>query len=191
MFKCYNYTYFIFESQEGRYMHILIQMIGILGILASVISFQCNKHNKILFFRTMNEFIFAVQYFLLSAYTGMAMNLVGCVRNIIFSKRIEKDKGTKGTIVLFSVLFFIFGIVSWQGVKSVLIIIAKLLSTLAYGNKNTTFVRGTILITSLSWLVYNALVFSIAGVLCETFTLVSIIIGIIRLDIVPKSSPKS
>ena len=62
-------------------MQIIIQAIGILGILASVIAFQKKKHNQILLFKTLNEFLFAIQYFLLGAYTGMAMNLVGCVRN--------------------------------------------------------------------------------------------------------------
>ena len=166
-------------------MNIVIQLIGGLGILASIMSFQLKKHNQVLLLRTLNEFLFAVQYFLLGAYTGMAMNIVGCVRNIIFTKQVEKGKSTTKCIVLFSILFFSFGLATWQGSKSVLIIIAKIISTIANGNKNTSFVRKTILITSTSWLVYNSLVFSIAGVLCEAFTLVSIIIGIIRLDIIP------
>lgn len=171
-------------------MGIIIQLIGGLGILASIISFQCKKHNFVLLFRTLNEFLFAIQYFLLGAYTGMAMNLVGCIRNIIFTKQISKHKKTTVGVILFSVLFTVFGIVTWQGLKSVLIIIAKILSTLAYGNKNTSFVRKTILISSTGWLVYNLLVFSIAGVLCEAFTLTSIIIGIIRLDILPLKNKK-
>lgn len=166
-------------------MNIIIQTIGGLGILASIISFQCNKHKAVLFFRTMNEFIFAIQYFLLGAYTGVAMNLVGCVRNIVFSKQVEHGKSTSKAIAFFSVLFAVFGLMVWQGSKSILIIAAKVLSTLAYGNKNMTFVRSTILITSSCWLVYNLFVSSAAGALCELFTLVSIIAGIIRLDIIP------
>lgn len=73
-------------------MQIIIQSIGALGIIASIISFQTKKHNQILLFRTLNEFLFAIQYVLLGAYTGMAMNLVGCVRNIIFTKQVEKGK---------------------------------------------------------------------------------------------------
>lgn len=169
-------------------MEILIQAIGFFGIAASIISFQCKKHNSILFFRTMNEFLFAIQYFMLGAYTGMAMNIVGCIRNCIFSKQVEKNKSTTTSIIIFGALFFIFGVVTWQGAKSILIIIAKILSTMAYGNKNTTFVRGTILITSTSWLIYNASIWSVAGVLCEAFTLLSIIVGIIRLDIIPTLS---
>lgn len=172
-------------------MNIFIQLIGALGILASIISFQCKKHKSILLFRTLNEFIFAIQYFMLGAYTGMAMNLVGCVRNVIFSKQVEEGKKTTKSIVVFSALFVVFGIISRQGAKSILIIVAKVLSTMAYGNKNTTFVRCMILITSTSWLIYNACIFSIAGIACEAFTLVSIISGIIRFDIIPSLSRKN
>lgn len=171
-------------------MDIIIQIIGAFGILASIISFQCKKHNSILFFRTLNEFIFAIQYFLLGAYTGMIVNLVGCVRNIIFSKQISKNKKTTFSIIIFSIMFVVFGFAVWQGPKSLLIIFAKVLSTLAYGNKKTTIVRIIIFVTSTSWLIYNCYVFSIAGVLCEAFTLISLIVGIIRLDIIPSLRKK-
>lgn len=171
-------------------MDIIIQIIGGFGILASIISFQCKKHNLILFFRTLTEFIFAIQYFLLGAYTGMIVNLVGCVRNLVFTKQISHNKKTTISVIIFSVMFIVFGLASWQGPKSILIIIAKVLSTLAYSNKNTTFVRSIIFVTSTSWLIYNCCVFSIAGVLCESFTLLSLIIGIIRLDIIPALSNK-
>lgn len=170
---------------DAKTIEIIVQSIGALGILASVISFQCKKHSSILFFRTMNEMLFAVQYLLLGAYTGMAANLVGSLRNTIFSHQISHKKSTKVSSAVFCALFVVFGIVTWQGAKSLLIIFAKILSTLAYGNKNTTVVRSTILITSSSWLIYNLSVFSIAGVLCEAFTLVSLFAGIIRLDLLP------
>ena len=166
-------------------MAFIIQGIGGIGIVASIISFQCKKHKSILLFRTLNEFFFAIQYFLLGAYTGMAMNLVGCVRNTIFSRQVEKEKKTTVAMVIFSILFVGFGVVTWQGLKSILIIVAKVLSTMAYGNKNTRVVRGILFITCTSWLIYNACVFSIAGVLCEAFTLGSLIVGTMRFDIIP------
>ncbi len=99
-------------------MDIIIQLIGGLGIIASIISFQCKKHNSILFFRTLNEFIFAIQYFLLGAYTGVAMNLIGCVRNIIFTKQVAKNKKTIVSTIVFGALFFVLGVFTWQGKKA-------------------------------------------------------------------------
>lgn len=166
-------------------MNLVIQLIGGLGVVASIISFQCKKHSSILFFRTLNEFIFAIQYFLLGAYTGMSMNLVGCIRNIIFINQVKNNKKTIVSSTIFCIMFFVFGLVSWQGKKSILIIFAKILSTIAYGNKNTTVVRIIIFLTSTSWLIYNYCIFSIAGIICEAFTLVSLIVGIIRFNIIP------
>ncbi|MBR6632873.1 MAG: YgjV family protein [Clostridia bacterium] len=167
-------------------MEIITQLVGVIGIIASIISFQCKKHKSILFFRTMNELFFGIQYFLLGAYTGMAMNIVGCIRNTIFTKEISKGKKTILSTATFSLLFVVFGIVTWQGFKSMLIIVAKVLSTVAYGNKNTTFVRAVLFITCTSWLIYNCYVNSIAGILCEAFTLISLVAGVIRLDIIPR-----
>jgi hypothetical protein len=171
-------------------MDILVQLIGGLGILASLISFQCKKHNSILAFITLNEAIFAAQYLMLGAYTGTAMNLIGCVRNTVFSKQLAKGKKTTVSTIIFTIIFFIFGILTWQGAKSILIIVAKVLSTIAYGNKNPTVVRGIVFITCTSWLIYNYCVFSVAGVICEAVTLISLLIGIVRLDLMPRLAKK-
>ena len=171
-------------------MDIITQLIGGFGIIASIVAFQCKKHGSILIFRTLNEGLFTVQYFLLSAWTGAAASVIGIARNLIFKKQVEKNQSTTALIILFSILFTVFGIIFWEGPKSILIIVAKVLSTVAYGNKNTTVVRIIILITSTSWLIYNYFVFSIAGVLCEAFTLTSLIVGIIRLDLVPRLKAK-
>ena len=172
-------------------MELITHLIGGLGIIASIISFQRKKHNSILFFRTLNEAIFALQFFMLGAYTGMAMNLIGCVRNSMFSKQVAKGKKTTALTFIFCALFFSLGLFTWQGPKSILIIVAKILSTVAYGNKNTTVVRTILFVTCSSWLIYNYCVFSIAGILCEAFTLVSLVIGIIRLDIAPRLAKKA
>ncbi|MBD9097329.1 MAG: hypothetical protein EGP89_00490 [Ruminococcaceae bacterium] len=71
--------------------------------------------------------------------------------------------------------------------KHILVGAAKVVSTFAYGNKNPKVVRGLTFFTSASWLVYNLSVGSYAGVLCEIFTLSSVIVGIVRLDLSKKS----
>ena len=170
--------------EKAEMFQIVVNVIGALGIIASIISFQCKKHGAVVTFRTVNELLFAVQYLLLGAYTGMAMNLIGCVRNTIFTHMVKKGKNTFAVCIVFSVLFTAFSIATWSGPKSILIGAAKVISTFAYGNKNTTIVRLLILITSSTWLFYNLCVGSYAGVLCEAFTLCSIVVGIIRIDIV-------
>ena len=164
---------------------IIIQAIGGAGLILGLLSFLFKSHGKILFFRTLNEFLFIIQYFLLGAYTGMAMNAIGCVRNIIFTKQVKKGKSTVFSGIIFIVIFIIFGIATFDGTKSITVIIAKVMSTVAYGNKNTTAVRTVSFVTHISYLIYNISVFSIAGALSDAITLVSLIIGLLRYDIIP------
>lgn len=172
-------------------MKLLTEILGILGICASILSFQCKKHDKILILRTLNEFLFGIQYLLLGAHTGMAMNGVGCIRNLMFTRTVKKGEHTKLWVAVFSIFFTVFGLLTWAGTKSVLVIIAKVLSTVAYSCKNTTYLRAIVFVTSSFWLIYNIMVGSTAGAINEALTLCSIIMGTIRMDIIPrlKKSP--
>lgn len=163
------------------FFELIIQCFGFCGMLCSIISFQCRKHGKILFFRTMNELLFGIQYILLGAYTGAAMNFIGCVRNVLFSRQVEKGKSTILSRVIFSVLFLAFAVATWSGVKSILIGIAKVGSTVAYGCRNTIAMRLIIFLTSTLWLVYDICVGSWAGAASESFTIVSIFVALFRI----------
>lgn len=166
--------------------NFIVQALGIAGIVASILSFQCKRHKPLMCLRTANELLFGIQYLMLGAYTGMLANFIGCARNIIFTKMVEKEKNTMNMRLLFSAAFIAMSFFTWAGFKSILIGIAKVVSTYAYGSKSTGFVRIMILITSSIWLFYNFTVKSYAGCACEIFTLCSIITGIIRIDILKK-----
>lgn len=166
--------------------NIILQGVGILGIIASIISFQCRRHKPLMIFRTLNELLFAVQYLMLGAYTGMAMNIVGCIRNMMFAKMVEKEKNTIPARIFFSTAFIVFCLATWAGAKSILIGVAKVISTFAYGSKSTGIVRLLVLFTSIAWLSYNFMVGSYAGFACEAISICSILTGIIRIDILKK-----
>ena len=61
--------------------------------------------------------------------------------------------------------------------------VAKMISTMAFGNKNLLVVRLLILVTSSSWLIYDLFSGSYAGVVCEALTLLSIVIALFRFHI--------
>ncbi len=167
--------------------NMLIQAIGYIGLIFAIIAFQCKIHKKVMIYRTLNEMFFAVQYFLLGSYTGVIMNLVGSVRNLTFAKYVETGKSTKALQVLFCIAFVVLGISTSKGLVSIMVILAKIITTIAYSMKNTTYVRLLTLPTNICWLVYNIVYSSSAGILCELFTISSIVTAIIRLDIPRKS----
>ncbi len=165
---------------------IITRTIGALGLGANFLSFQFKKHRHILLFRTINEGLFILQYFLLGAYSGAILNIVGCVRNIIFTGQVAKGKKTTISSIIFCVIFTAFGILTFDGIKSIMLIFAKDLSTIAYGNKNTTVIRTVSFLTHICYLCYNLAVTSYEGAIADGVLLVSLIVGIIRFDILPK-----
>lgn len=167
-------------------IEIIIQVIGFLGMLANFLSFQFKTHKNILLFRSINESLFILQYFLLGAYSGAFLNFVGIFRNMLFSKQVEKGKSTKIGAIIFSVIFTAFGIFTFEGFKSIMLIFAKVLSTVAYSNKNPTVIRIVSFLTHISYLFYNISVFSLAGAISDGILLVSLIIGLMRFDVLPK-----
>lgn len=164
-------------------LDVLANISGILGIVAAILAFQCKQHSKLMLFRTANELLFALQYCIMGAYTGMAMNLIGCVRNLVFAGMVERKKDTMAARFFFSGIALVFILFTWEGPKSLLSGVAKTISTFAYGSKHTSVVRILTLFTCTAWLFYNVLVGSRAGILCELLTIGSIMIGILRMDL--------
>ena len=177
---------------ELNWNEIFIQVIGIIGIIAGLSAFQCNKHSHALALKMTEEGMFGIQYFLLGGYTGFILNLVGIFRNLIFTyygKR-DKQKELKYARIILGVLFAVLGLMAWEGYISILIIFAKVLSTLAYGTTNMKKMRRMISVTCCCWICYNFYVGSIAGVISDTCNLISVIIGMIRYDILKQEEKK-
>lgn len=94
-------------------MQVCIQVIGALGVLAAVLAFQCKRHDRVMVLRTTNELLFALQYALLGEWTGVAMNLIGCVRNMVFRSMVLRGRNTRWARVLFSAMFAAFALLTW------------------------------------------------------------------------------
>ena len=76
---------------EINWYEVFIQCIGIIGIIAGLSAFQCNKHSHALALKMTEEGAFGLQYFLLGGYTGAVLNLVGIFRNLIFTYLGKRD----------------------------------------------------------------------------------------------------
>lgn len=197
------------------WFEVLLQVIGFLGTAFMLIATQFNTHGKIMIFKTLGSFSFCVQYLLMGAYTGMVMDIVGTIRNIVFAYNVKKGKSNKFWIFFFSAITIGAGVatlvltwstlvqrVSWLSggnssialllavLVSIISILAKLLSTIAYAFKDAHRIRMLTLPTSAGWLVYNVVVFTLAGIINESLTLISIVIAELRFRKKPeKISP--
>ncbi len=192
---------------------IIAQVLGAVAILSNIYAMQFNKHGLIMLFKLIGSFLFCLQYFLLGAYVGMIMDLIGTIRNIVFAYLVKNGKKTTPYIIFFAVLTFFTGLFTvletwdatllalsrWSSsaqiltviavVISSLSIIAKLISTIAYGFKSAHVIRMLNLPSCSCWIIYNFVCFSFTGVLNELLTISSIIIAEIRFRKVKEEKP--
>ncbi len=172
---------------EKPIIFYVAQAVGFAGIVVSIISFQFKDHKKLMILRAANELLLGIQYLLLGAYTGMAMNFIGVIRDVVFADMVKKGKSTIKARALFSGIFAISGLFTYDGFKTIFSSGAKVISTCLYGSSNTSVVRFGVLFTNLSWLVYDFAVESYAGCLSDIVTIISVVVAIIRLDLKKKS----
>lgn len=183
---------------------IFVQGIGFVAIAMNVLSAQFNTHFNVMLFKSLGSFLAAVQYFFLGAFVGMAMDLIGVIRNFVFAYNVKKNKSNKWWIVFFSTFTAVVGIVmivlTWEATLAVLTrwttnptwlfvlamlvstlsILAKVISTIGYGFKSPHLIRLINLPTFSMWIIYNFVAFSIAGMISDAMSITSIIIAEIR-----------
>ena len=161
---------------------IFIQAIGFIGLIIQVLSIQSKAYKKVIIMTIASEFVFGVQLFLLGAITGAVTNFGACVANFIYYLCIKNGKKTLPFQILFGIIFVGLGIFTWEGILSLLVIIAKVISTVSYGIKHTKTIRICKLISMPLWLIYDAISGSIGGAINDILVIASAIVGIIRLD---------
>lgn len=171
---------------ESIWWVILVQGIGFLGTACSLLAFQFRGYRQLVSLRAATELFFGIQYVLLGAYSGAAMDFLGCFRNWAFLDCNKKGKSLQPWRIFFCAVFVIASLLTWAGPKSLLSMIAKLASTIGYGSSSPRLIRFITLCSSSCWLVYNFAVFSIAGVLGELLTLSSVLIAIVRFDVLAR-----
>jgi hypothetical protein len=131
--------------------------------------------------------LFGLHYFMLGAYTGVAVDVVGVIRGVVFYNKDKKWAASKIWIGVFIALFIISGIVTWQGPSSLLIITAVILNTFSFSFTKPKLVRATILLSSPLTLIYNILTCSIGGIINEACVEISSVVGLLRYDIKRKT----
>ncbi len=165
-------------------MQDFVTLIGhILGFIAVGLffySYQVTSKKSLMIIQTVATALSCVQYLLIGAFSGFALNIVCIIRNFIFYYRDKNQRTDLISPILISLCIASASILSWEGVHSLLITLGLVVNTMCMGLCDAKSFRKTILISSSLILIYNIFAFSYSGILSEAISLVSVIIGIIR-----------
>ena len=169
---------------------IIGQIFGLVALAFTTLSYQTRSSKKLLVLQTIATALFSIHYFLIGATSGLALNLVAILRNLIYYNR---DKNLlpfrldreycKGWFFpcLMTLCIGIMGAFSWQAWYSLLIIIGLMINTMYLSVQNPQTIRKSILLTSTMILIYDIFVSSYGGIINEALAITSSVIGIVRM----------
>ena len=174
-------------------MIVFAQILGLIGMLMNVSSFQCKQQKQLIRFQLYGGIIFSVHFWLLGAVTGSVLNVVCIFRALVFSNKERAWARWKGWPVVFILAYFVvyalnflvFGMepTAWNLIVELLPTIGVVAVTIGFAVQSVFYTRMSGLINSPTWLVYNSINGSVGGILTEALSLLSILAGILRLDL--------
>lgn len=160
---------------------MLGQIISILAMAVTIVSFQMKTKKQILLFQTAGSTLFLISFILLESWAAACLNVVFIIRNIVFYFSVDK-KWAQHQAWLYILLAAVIaaGVLGYRSWLDLIPIVGSVFGTLAAYAKHENLFRLFKLGDSPCWLIYNATVPSVGGVICEVFNIISIIIGLIR-----------
>jgi len=168
-------------------IYVFSQIFVIISYILLGLSYLRSKRNEILIIGIFSLIALEVSYFLLSAYTGVAMVAIAIIRNLIFyfdekKNGIRNKINTKDIIILIILLLIILisTILTYDGLPSLFSVIETVLYTLSIWQKSPTVYKYLGIPTSASCIMYHIYIGSIFGMILETSVFISAIVGIIK-----------
>lgn len=161
-------------------MEFIGQIFGLIAVVISFVAYQMSTQKKILFMNMLVTVAILLNYAFLGATTGVILNVVCFIRNIIFMNRDKKIFSYKFYPYLLMVIIGGLSFLTSEGAHSILITIGLIINTFALSLTNPQATRYCMAISCSFIFAYNIFVFSIGGMINEAVAIISSILGIIR-----------
>lgn len=157
---------------------IIAQIIGLIGSAVMILSYQIKKPKSFILVQGLGGTLFAINFFMLGAYTGALLNGINILRSLLMTK----VKKHRQLVPIFLIAIYIVAtIFTYNGLISIAVLIAQSVGTISFYINNDKIMKlSSLIVVSPLWLVHNIVTRSIGGVLCEAVSIVSLIVYIIR-----------
>lgn len=160
---------------------IIYIIVSILSIFLYVMSVQFKKKKNILTTQIGASFCYLIVYVIKGAWSGVFIEILEELKNIIFIK-IEKNnkKIPLYILIIFILLLIIVSIIFYDGPLSLLPLLINILLFTSTYFKNPKYIRYTMLIAGLLWAIYNIYVGAYIICVGNVLEIISATISIIR-----------
>ena len=171
---------------------LIAQIIGLVAMAVAILSYQGKAKRTVILMQLVSTLLFTINFGLLGATLGAVLNGIGFVRAIVFANKEKFHADHIGWLIGFIVVFALMYPVTFlffdkeptlkNFILELLPVVGMCAGTIGYHLKDAAHVRKLALIGSPCWLIYNIFSGSIGAVLCEVFSLISVLIGMLRHD---------
>lgn len=162
----------------------IAQVFGIIGLVIIVCSFQCKQNKNFFIMQGTGSFMFFLNFILIGAYGGAFFNLANLLRGLIFADG-KKKMWKLALVEIAYTLCFVFSIIlnhtPWQIFLVALPFSALIIMSVFMYKGNARHIRYfQIAYMSPTWIFHNIFNFSLGGLICECFNMVSSFIYCVR-----------
>ena len=165
-------------------MEILIsQVFQIIKIVIQMVAVQFKEKKHILISFLLVNLFAATGYLLLKAYTGLITCSIAIIQTLIQYIYDKKNKTVPRYFVgIYLIASVVGGLVTYKSFIDILPILSFVMYTLSIIQKDSKHVRIFTLLKLILWIPYDGFKLAIASMIGRIITVISTIIGMIRLD---------
>lgn len=164
---------------------IIAQGFGILGFILFALSFQCRKNKNLFIFQGFSGLMFCLNYTLIGALSAALFNLTNVIRAAVLNKKKAESWRLVVTCLLYTICFGISIPGIWgnwlQIFLSFITYASLIIMSVFMWLGNPKHIRyGQLFASSPAWLIHNFINFTLGGIICEIFAMISSTISLIR-----------
>ena len=166
-------------------LDLVAQICGIVGFILSVFSFQAKKNKNFFIFQGIGGLFFFLNFIFIGAISAALFNVVNLLRGFLLSKN-DKKIFKLAIIEISFAACFIFSLTTMldnplQIFLSALTWFALAAMTVFMWKGNGKHIRYfQFFFVSPAWLIHIVFNFTLGGILCEAFNMLSVIVSFIR-----------
>lgn len=159
---------------------IIGQIVSIIAVALFAVSYQVKQQKHIIIIQTFGTICWCISYYFIGAMSGFAVNIISIIRNI--SMLFIKPR-TRLSYISTAVLVVAMGVaatLSWEGPRTIIIVVSLMANTIFFSFGDPQLLRKSVIFTSSGFLAYNIISMLSGGIISESMSIISSIIGIIR-----------
>ena len=162
-------------------MVILAQVLASFAILFWVISILLKNKKNLLLMQVIANGIYGIEYLLLGAFSAASMNFLSFLRLLVYYfYALLNIKMPKWILFVFIALVLLFGIITYDGLISLLPIIITVLYTYAFWQNNLNVARIIYIVAAIIWIYYNYEVGAYVGIIGNALEITTGLISLIK-----------